>query len=268
MEVGAAIRTCILGHSGIGKSPLANLFKVGGWEPYRVRKPRDATDVAMNPSEFQQLKQVYASAKPIYDGSAKNNNLRVYADWSFFTVRTKDQCLEHTPRAKNAAIPLRIEIYAPVLLELLEDLPTNAAPFSLNPENLLIVLLNPTDTSFGNMETPSDELKLATVLAVSERYRAMRKIVDIADCLERARHLTEELKAWRGLLKNNALTVVECMNWPHFEYRYRVGDPNAELLAARTLLVDSVKKRDGSLASRLEALIRAPDEIRKLEMLF
>jgi len=47
----------ILGHSGIGKSPLAHLFNVPGWEPFRVRKPRNAQDarVCMNEEDAKEL---------------------------------------------------------------------------------------------------------------------------------------------------------------------------------------------------------------------
>ena len=73
------------------------------------------------------------------------------------------------------------------------------------------------------MDAPSDELKLAAVFAVSERYRALGKVIDLADCVKRAGHLADELNAWKGLLTNTKLTAAECRNWGHFEYRYRRG---------------------------------------------
>ena len=33
-------RVCLLGQSGIGKSPLSALFRGDGFEPLRVREPR------------------------------------------------------------------------------------------------------------------------------------------------------------------------------------------------------------------------------------
>jgi hypothetical protein len=49
------------------------------------------------------------------------------------------------------------------------------------------------------MSQPTQEFCLSTALAVSERYRASGKAVDLADVIQRTEHLSGELAAWREL---------------------------------------------------------------------
>jgi hypothetical protein len=233
-------RICILGHSGIGKSNLADLFKVAGWEPFRVRVPRDAKDalVCKSPDEFQKLLEEL-EPHPIYDGG----NVKVYDKWSVFKVRGKDQCLEHTPEAKAEHSILRVEIFAPVLVEMLRTWQSLSSAFCLDPARTLIILLNPTSKSFKTMSQPPQELCLSTAIAVSERYRAGGKPVDLADVIQRTEHLSDELAAWRDLFTVGA-PVVECLNWAYFEYRYQVsGDTLKVALQAREAVWKAIDKQ-------------------------
>lgn len=223
MTTAHAIRLCIMGPSGVGKSPLSRLFNVQGWEPYRIRVPRNAEDakVCKTPDEYAALEAGHRSKKLLYESPASSTNkLRVYRTWSFFEVRGSRQCLEHTPEAKDAAMPLRVEIFAPVLLEILQNLDAVRDAFAVSHENLLVLLLNPTSRPFREMSAPSEELRLATFSAATERDRVAGKAVDLADALRRVEHLQDEVAAWRELSALFPLNTVECMMWPHFEFRY------------------------------------------------
>ena len=169
-------RICILGHSGIGKTNLAGLFKVNGWEPYRVRIPRDADDakVCMSPPDFERLLSELAGKKLLDEGNA---GFKAYEDWSVLKVRGKDQILNHSIEAKSDDTLLRVEIFAPVLVAMFKNR-AKLATTSLDPSRTLVILLNPTGTSFRDMDEPSQELRLSTAFAVAERYRAAGKAVN------------------------------------------------------------------------------------------
>jgi hypothetical protein len=184
----------------------------------------------------------------------------VYEDWSFFEVRGAKQCLEHTAAAKNKSVPLRVEIFAPVLLEMLKNVDALGNAFALGTENLLLLLLNPTSRSFFDMKEPSEELRLATLFATTERYRVMGKNVDLADSLRRVEHLNGELAAWRELCHLFPKNTVECRGWSHFEFRYTslAEEPHyaqTELGRARQSLLQAVKKQSPDLVNRLAELM-------------
>ncbi|MGH8527859.1 MAG: hypothetical protein ACREXY_27670, partial [Gammaproteobacteria bacterium] len=223
MTTPKALRLCIMGPSGVGKSPLSRLLNVQGWEPFRVRVPRNAEDakVCKTPDEYAALEEAHRSEAPLYEGPTGNpNKLRIYRSWSFFEVRGGHQCLEHTPAAKDPAVSLRVEIFAPVLLEILQNLANLREAFALTQENLLLLLLNPTSRQFRDMSIPSEELRLATLVAVTERDRVTGKAVDLADALRRVEHLAAEVSAWSELCTRFPHNTVECLAWPHFEFRY------------------------------------------------
>jgi hypothetical protein len=100
-------RICILGHSGIGKSNLAALFKVAGWEPYRVRVPRDAEDAAVckSPDEFKKLREeaIQKGLKHKFQIEA-GGDLEVYDDCSIFKVRGKDQYLTRSSTSNRRGV--------------------------------------------------------------------------------------------------------------------------------------------------------------------
>jgi hypothetical protein len=252
-------RICILGHSGIGKTNLAGLFKVKGWEPYRVRIPRDADDakVCMSPPDFQRLLSELAGKKPLYEGNA---GFKAYEHWSVLNVRGKDQILNHSIEAKSDDTLLRVEIFAPVLVEILRNRDKLTGAFSLDPSRTLVILLNPTGTSFRDMGEPSPELRLSTAFAVAERYRAGGKAVDLADVIQRIEHLRDELSAWREMFATGAV-VVECTKWEHFEYRYKAtGDYLAEARRAHKALSKAIEKHAGLDEQNRTAVLNAVTE--------
>lgn len=260
-------RVIILGHSGIGKSPLARLFKIPGWEPFRVRQPRDARDALVCKSE-EDATALEDNEKgfgpPVYQGGAPSN-IRVYKRWSFFDVRGKKQCLEHTEAACRADQSIRVEIFSPVLVELLQNRVAVSSAIPLDPSLLVIVLLNPTARSVRDMTGPSVELCLATHAAIAERDRVLAKEVDLADNLRRVEHLQEELSSWRELLAV-CCNAVECIAWPHFEYRYslprrEVSHAQAELRRARGTLLAAVREQLPQVENELSSLLRSEDEI-------
>ncbi len=260
-----ALRVCILGHSGVGKSPVAKLFDVPGWEPFRVRdKPRNAEDakVCKSKTEFAALQEAHKELVPLHPGP---NSLKVYEDWTFFQIRGKDwQCLEHTADAKNPDKSLRIEIFAPVLLDLCKNHEKINKAFVLDPAHLVFIILNPTLDRFADMTEPSTALRQATLFAATERDRAQGKTPDLADGLKRTHHLSTELTAWRGLLTEYQASAVECLGWPHFEFRYHdaagVSHARNELIRARATILDAA----GNLRNRLEPHLKTQEQIVQL----
>ncbi|MGA7720536.1 MAG: hypothetical protein WCA84_05090 [Ignavibacteriaceae bacterium] len=268
MSTSNSIRICILGHSGIGKSPLAKLFEVEGWEPYRVRKPRNDADklVCMSEKEYDNLIKEHQELKPLFK-SSKENDIRVYKDWSFFKVRNEQQCLKHTEISKDPSKSIRVEIFAPVLLEMIENISSLGNAFSLN--NLFFIFLNPTSESFVKMRKPSTELKLATHTAIVERYRAQGKIIDLADVSKRIKYLDDELKAWQEIIRIPS-RYIECMKWSHFEYRYSannlsISDSKEELIQARDTIINNIKTNNLDLLDCIESIMLSPDKIVKLD---
>jgi hypothetical protein len=263
-----SLRLCIVGHSGIGKSPLTKLFDLTAWEPFRIRVPRNAEDakVCKSPDEYERLERQHSGTQPIYASpQGSSNRLRVYEHWSFFEVRRERQCLDHK-EAKNESASLRIEIFAPVFLEMLKNLGSLGSAFTLTVENLLILLLNPTSKSFRDMPEPSQELRLATLFAVTERDRLMGKSVDLADSLRRVEYLTEELIAWREMSALFPKNTVECQKWPHFEFLYTSPAQGqwhgrVELAKAKTTVLDAVEKQAPEFAPRLLEIMCSEDEL-------
>jgi len=246
------LRVCILGHSGVGKTHLAQLFALEGWEPFRVREPRNPTDAALckTPAEYAALKAGRADVAPVYRGGPPND-LRVYEDWSFFAVRNGAQCLEHTAAARDRSTSLRVEIFAPVLAELLEHHDEiDGRAFSLDPDDIVVLLLNPTARSIHEMVEPTDELRLATLFAIRERATVDDGDFDLADALRRSEFLDVELDAWKKVAKFVPHTV-ECLRWEHFEYRYLVKGPS-ELSRARESVLAAAPP---DVAARLEAVM-------------
>ena len=267
------MRLCILGHSGIGKTPLGRLFKVPTWEPFRVRTPRNALDAKTCKTQ-EELDALLADQKarygePLYRSHPHNGNaIIVYPDWSFFRVRGTNQCLEHIAEARKPGAGLRVEIFAPVLVELIENQERFREAFTLDIPNMLFVLLNPTPESFREMSSPSLALSLAALTAITERSRLYAAGVDLAESLRRVEHLKQELKAWRqlmGIIPN----TVECLSWPHFEFRYSVptaslANAPAELARAGETILKAVAEQAPHLRDPLRQLMRTPEEIADL----
>ena len=247
------LRVCILGHSGAGKTHLAKLFALEGWEPYRVRAPRNAADAAVckSPAEYDALLADRAGHRLLYEGGTPSE-LRVYDDWSFFSVRNTEQCLEHTAAARDPSQPLRIELFAPVLAELLEhEKELDGRAFSLNVDNLVVLLLNPTARSIVDMEEPTDELRLATLLSIRERATVDDNDFDLADGLRRSEYLDDELEAWKRIAKFVPHTV-ECQRWEHFEYRH-IARGDAELVRAKASVLEAVASQAPDVLDQLQS---------------
>jgi len=250
-----------MGHSGVGKSPLSKLFPVPGWDPFRVRRPRDENDKAMTKDDFTALlvkgvvetkDKRWERGELVFPPAQEDENptdgeviRRVYEEhglcvctgWSFFKVRDANQCLCHKDFDPESS--MRIEVFAPVLLNMIRERERLTAAFRLNLDNLLVILLNPTSLSFANMQEPSHELRLATALAVTERCRVNGGVADLADALRRVEHLNTELAAWREFISNGVVPTVECLEWQHFEFRYHANEA-AERDRARTSLFRAV----------------------------
>lgn len=267
-----AMRIAIFGHSGIGKSHLKRLFKVKSFEPFRVRIPRDKDDarVCKSPQEFQKLLSAHDGYKPLSVADGDTSNLRIFENWSFFKIRDKDdQCLEHTPGARNPAVPLMVEIYAPVFFDILRAQATipemKNKVLSCDKEDLLIILLNPTSFPFKEMKSgPSMLFRLAAFTAVVERYRVQGKQVDLTDALRRVEFIDEELLAWQKLIEYG-FTVVECLNWPYFEFTYAdLADVGARFIKVRRFLLHCVNTQAPGKLVELESLILTPEEIVEL----
>ncbi|MBP7049980.1 MAG: hypothetical protein KBE65_03100 [Phycisphaerae bacterium] len=263
------MRVCIVGHAGVGKSPISKLFKVDGWEPFRVRKPRSEEDKAVckTPAEYETLLEERRNKKRVYTSCPTcSNDLKVFNDWSFFKVRGDPQCLQHTAAAKERETSLRVEIFAPVLVEMIENRSKITRAFHLAPEDLVIIMLNPDSVSFEQMMEPSIPLCLATHTAVSERNRVQGKPADLSDMLKRIDYLTGELEAWGKLKKLVRKNTIECLRWTHFEYRYStpctcLANAQTELIRARTTLLRAIHEQTPHLEDKLVSLIRSETEI-------
>jgi hypothetical protein len=225
------LHLCIMGHSGVGKSPLSDLFDMRGWDPYRIRDARDAHDKVKSKQEYESLRVGANRGDVCYQ--SQQSSLSVCTKWSTFKVRDMEQCLDNTdfdPRSD-----MRIEVFAPVLLEMIQQREQVKRAFDLDPDNILVVILNPTSTSFSGMDDPSPELQSATLAAVMERNRVSGNEVDLADALRRVEDLVDELRAWREFIRMENIRTLECLRWEHFEYRYH-SDPTGERERARTSL--------------------------------
>lgn len=258
------IHICILGPSGIGKSPLASLFKLPGFEPFRIRPPRNEKDKLVCKSEDE--------AKTIFEEQgfpedkwptvkATDDWFYVGKQWIFFSVRGDKQCLEYKSDKGRHLLdePKRMEIFAPRLVDILDNKNDCGKALGLSAENLIILCLNPSATSYTGMSgIPNDELKHAIFYGISKRTELQCKPVDVQDILKRVRRLGEEIKAWSSL-QNNAF--YEFTSWGHFEYRYYQPDgthDNAirELITTRRTLLNRLEK-EASRNDSVRALLNS-----------
>ena len=260
------IRPVLLGPSGIGKTPVSKLFKLECWHPRRVRPPRNAEDAraCLTPEEFARIERGHATETPLYAGE---RGLRVYPERSLFQVRGTDQCLEHTSAAGDPGASLLIELFAPIFVDLLRHRHRLGSAISLDPDQLLVLLLNPVPQSCTTMAQTPVELSLAVHTAIVERSRLLGQGIDLKDIVRRVSSVHEEAASWRELLELVPERTVECRAWPHFEYRYMEpeGDGAAgELSKARQTLLAAVADQAPQALSPFEAVLRTPSEIAEM----
>jgi len=166
------IRPVLLGPSGIGKTPLSKLFKLESWHPYRVRAPRNEEDAktCLSPEEYQRRERLHAQDTPLYEGARR---LRVYRERSLVEVRGTAQCLEHTPSIGDPSRAVLIELFAPVFVELLRNRERISPVVRLDPNDLLVLLLNPTSVSCAEIRDVPEALSAVIRCGILERSRPL-----------------------------------------------------------------------------------------------
>lgn len=280
------MRLCILGPSGIGKSVLSYLFKLKSWEPKRIREPRNKADeaVCMPPEKFANLvneyKKIYKKQGALFEFPRQSHrrseevpekDLYIFEKCSFLKVRGANQYLEHIDEAKRNE-SLRIEIFAPLFVQMFQNREKIKNAFVLTPENIVVLLLNPTFDSYRDMRKPSTQLLSATLVSTIERSRLQKKGVDLADSLARIERLPEELDAWREMFKILPVNIIECKKWSHFEFRYSVPgntlcNARNELIRAREsvlLAIEKAERIDEGFKEAVKKIMRTPAEIVEL----
>jgi hypothetical protein len=269
---------CILGPSGIGKSPLASLFRLPGLDPLRVREPRDEKDKALcilEPDAIDLYNRDVSDAGPWSTSETDPDWFVLGAHWLFMSVRGDQQCLRFAEEDGTSVLRShrRVEVYAPRFLDILTNKANCQNVIDLTPENVVILLLNPSAQSFGKMlGSPDDDLKQAAFYAITKRTEMQGKPVDVPDSQKRVRRLPDELAAWCALKSLVGPTCVEYTAWPHFEFRYHqpkqgVQSARRELLSARdTILARLYDEQSNSVIKSLLSsdIIRTSAEILEL----
>ena len=114
------------------------------------------------------------------------------------------------------------------------------------------------------MSGPSMLFRLSAFTAVVERCRVQGKQVDLNDALRRAEFLDEELLAWQKFI-GYGFTIVECLNWPYFEFTYAdLAALDARFLKVRNFLLHCINRQAPDKLAELESLISTPEEIVEL----
>lgn len=251
------VNFCILGASGIGKSPVDCLFPsdVVRIEPYRAREEgaRPNEKYFVSPTMLEELLFLNRKLdqKPIvYLDSDKGNTepymigrkkyrkwLEVYKRASFFTVRKTKQVLLHYEQ--EIALDCRkVEVFAPVLSLILENEDVRSALPFLQEAMTVFILLNPLTKSVRDINLDQiidgvgwerkDWIKLQT-----KRNRLLGKDEKSSSVNERVDLLPLEAKAWQSLAKlteqkPDDFRFVECLGWSHYEYKY-LGKEDSEI---------------------------------------
>jgi hypothetical protein len=275
---GPVFHVCILGPAGVGKSSLAALFKLDGFDPLRVRTPRDQSDafVCVLEEDASELYPDGATDAPPWPSPVAPDGWFVVGDnWLFMEVRGDRQCLrileeDGTPSLRA---PRRIEVFAPRLVDILNDKGGAGTKADFRAENLVVLLLNPTSESYDAMDgKPTDDLRQATFYSVTKRTELRDKAVDLPDTQKRVRLLHEELAAWTQIKALVGDCCIEYIEWNHAEFRYHqpVSDAKAatrELRLARETVIKGLREAPPSPAVTwllTSGVIRTPAEITKL----
>lgn len=243
------VHVCILGPSGIGKSPLTSLFRLPGLDPLRVREPRDEKDrpLCISEPDAAELfaKETVGQSVAWPAPTAPSGWFVLGERWLFIGVRDDRQCLRFQ---EDNGRPLlrsqrRVEVFAPRLLDILNDRDGSQSKISLSTDNLVVLLLNPTPTSYEAMTDEPDELlRQAMFYAITKRSELQRKPVDIPDAQKRISAIKDELMAWKAIKKLVGVSCLEFRSWKHFEFRYHQpdgspADSRRELLSARDVIL-------------------------------
>jgi len=269
---------CILGPSAIGKSPLASLFRIPGFDPLRVREPRDEKDRTLCIPESDAIdlyQQDAPSAPPWPMPKAVRNWFVLGAHWLFMSVRGDRQCLRFAEDDGRLVLGSRrrIEVFGPRLLDILRNRNGCQSKIGLKPSNVVILLLNPSAQTYDKMSgSPDDDLKQATFYAITKRAELQGKPVDVPDSQKRVRRLPDELQAWVNLKHIVGQSCVEYTAWPHFEFRYHqpkrgVETARRELLSARDTILAGLHDAQSNpvISSMLSSdVIRTSAEILEL----
>ncbi len=269
---------CILGPSGIGKSPLASLFRLPGFDPLRVREPRDEKDRALcilEPDAIDLYQRDAGNAGAWPTPKAPLDWFVLGASWLFMSVRGDRQCLRFAEDDGTAVLRSRrrVEVFAPRLLDILKNTDGCQSKINLTPDNVVILLLNPSTNSYDKMSSsPDDDLKQATFYAITKRTELQGKPVDVPDAQKRVRRLPDELAAWVDLKQLVGQSCVEYTAWQHLEFRYHQPDRSLasarrELLSARdTILTGLYSAQSNPIIQRLLSsdVIRSSAEILEL----
>ncbi len=129
------------------------------------------------------------------------------------------------------------------MLDILKNRDGCQSKIDLKPDNVVILLLNPSANSYDKMSgSPDEDLKQATFYAINKRTELQGKPVDVPDAQKRVRRLPDELTAWIELERLVGPSCVEYTAWPHFEFRYHqpersVQSARRELLSARDTIL-------------------------------
>jgi hypothetical protein len=253
---GEPVHVCILGPSGIGKSPLSKIFNLPGMDPKRVRAPRSKEDRRLCISEQAAIKLFEKEAKgEEWPTHPAEPNWFVFGDhWLFFSAGGDRQCLRFKDAENHLLLrsQMRVEIFAPCLRDILND-DKKSGQVGLRKEKLVALLLNPSATSYKDMKKadepePDEDLKQATFYAVTKRTELQRKPVSVPDAQKRVRRLPEELKAWVKIMGLISDPAIEFTSWQHFEFRYHqpdgsLEDARRELLSARDTVLAGLYNR-------------------------
>jgi len=259
---------CLLGPSGIGKGTLSGLFKLSGFEPFRVREPRDDNDrlVCKSEDDTKKIFQLEGFQEKEWEFNVdKDDWYKEGPKWIFFSVRGKRQCLRYKDENDKLFLesPKRIEIFAPRLLQILND-PVTLKTIGLKKEELFIIILNPTEISYTTLLDSDFGLREAVFYGITKRTELQGKPVNIPDTLKRVKDISDELKAWKELITDFKDNVIEIKSWKHFEFCYyqpnkEASDAKRELRLARDrILVEFGKNANFNV---LKNTIRSEEEI-------
>jgi len=265
----------LIGHSGVGKSPLENIFKpaVKISAPLRVRdRPRDEKDIFYIPQQVRDTLKNLNREKVL----AVSGDIVVYSSVIFFPVRGNDQVVIN--HSNDSHEYMKYEIFAPVYYKLL-NIPEvrEFYPFLTGgPDHrVLVILLNPTPAGFLDMGFDKTGLlkKAENGLRCRHKLMGTEQLEIEKDVAKRIKHINDELPAWKALLNIPGnfpnFFVLEILNWEFFEYTYNAkpvedfnnvlpvtGDKKEytrfRLIKARDVIINAIKAAYPRLGAELE----------------